>query len=233
MNGDVARRLVEINAEFYRRHAADFAETRRGFQPGFRELVQYIPIPKPVILDVGCGNGRFGRFVESLGVQMDYTGLDFSRPLLEVAGRETGRFMERDLSQPGCLAGLDRYSLIVALSTIQHIPGTANRQRLLREMGAHLSADGHIVLANWQFLDNERQARKIRPWSEVGLRESDVESGDYLLSWGQGQPGLRYVAHLDEEAVAGLAQAAGLRIVRQFRSDGREGNLNLYSVLRS
>ena len=53
----------------------------------------------------------------------------------------------------------------------------------------------------------------------------------YLLSWHRGGYGLRYVALLDEAETQRLADAAGLRVVAQFYSDGREGNLNLYTLL--
>jgi hypothetical protein len=43
--------------------------------------------------------------------------------------------------------------------------------------------------------------------------------------------GLRYVCLVDEVETANLAKSAGLRILDQFRSDGQEGDLNLYTVL--
>ena len=58
-----------------------------------------------------------------------------------------------------------------------------------------------------------------------------MEPGDFLLSWQRGGSGLRYVALIDEEATRRLATAAGLRIVDQYRRDGHEGDLNLYTVL--
>ncbi len=98
-------------------------------------------------------------------------------------------------------------------------------------MAARLAPGGRVALANWQFTASERQRRKIRPWSEAGITAADVEEGDYLLSWQRGGYGLRYVALLDESETRRLAAAAGLRVVESFRSDGREGELNLYTVL--
>ena len=64
----------------------------------------------------------------------------------------------------------------------------------------------------------------------LGLSESDVESGDYLLSWQREGSGLRYVCSIDVDQTAALVDEAGLAIENQFRSDGREGNLNLYTI---
>ena len=80
-------------------------------------------------------------------------------------------------------------------------------------------------------MGSERQRRKIQLWSAAGLEASDAEAGDYLLSWQRGGRGLRYVALVDEEATRRLAAGAGLDVVAQFRSDGREGDLNLYTIL--
>jgi hypothetical protein len=152
--------------------------------------------------------------------------LDVARSLTEV-----GQFFRRDLSRPDCLAGLESHELVSCLATMQHIPGRHNRLQLLQEMAAHLAPDGRIVLSNWQFLDSDRQRRKITPWQQAGLHEGDVEQNDFLLTWKRNGRGYRYVAFIDDGETAELAKTAGLRCLAQFRSDGREGNLNLYTVL--
>ena len=234
MDDATVRRLVALNEAFYSRFAAPFAASRVGPQPGYERLLAYVPVGRPRVLDAGCGDGRFGRFLRASGREVDYVGVDFSAALLAARdgdGDVAGRFEQRDLSRPGSLDGLGRFDLIVCLSTLQHIPGRRNRARLLAEMATCLNAGGHIALANWQFLSSARQRRKIRPWAEVGLDEGDAEPGDYLLSWQRGGEGRRYVALVDEEETRRLAQGAGLRVVELFRSDGREGDLNLYALL--
>ena len=230
MDEATARRLVALNEAFYTRFAAPFAASRAAPQPGYEPLLAYWPERGGRALDVGCGEGRFGRFLRAQGREVEYTGVDFAGDLLALADAP-GRLVQRDLTQPGSLADLGRFDLVVCLSTLQHIPGSDNRARLVAEMGACLSPGGHLVLANWQFTGSARQRRKIRPWAEVGLQASAVEPGDFLLSWQRGGSGLRYVALIDEEATRRLATAAGLRIVAQYRRDGREGDLNLYTVL--
>lgn len=235
MDDQTARQLVELNRVFYEQFGAEFADSRRLPQPGWTRLVSLISGRERVsVLDVGCGDGRFGRFlVEQIQTSIDYLGVDFATSLLGLAAaNQRFTFISRDLSVPGCLASLGSHDLIVCLSTLQHLPGRENRVRLMGDMADCLAADGTLVLANWQFVDSPRQRRKIRPWSEAGLRPEMVEAGDYLLTWERGGSGLRYVAMIDEPATAELAAAAGLRVVEQFRSDGREGDLNLYSVLR-
>lgn len=230
MDETTVRRLVALNEAFYARFAAPFAASRAAPQPGYERLLAYAPRPGGRVLDVGCGEGRFRRFLRAQGIDVDYTGVDFA-PALLALGDASGHLVQRDLSRPDSLADLGRFNLIVCLSTLQHIPGGDNRARLVAEMGARLLPGARLVLANWQFMGSQRQRRKIQPWPVAGLAASDVEPGDYLLSWQRGGVGLRYVALVDEEATRRLAAGAGLDVVAQFRSDGREGDLNLYTIL--
>lgn len=230
MEEAIVRRLVDINATFYRQLAAPFAASRNAPQPGYERLLPHIPERLLAVLDIGCGNGRFGRYL----VQhrpITYTGVDFSPAMFTPIDGVASRFETRDLSRPGSLTGLGQYDLVACLSTLQHIPGHLNRERLVREMADCLSPGGLLLLANWQFLDSLRQRRKIVSWSEVGLVPSQLEPGDHLLSWDRGGRGVRYAAHIDEESTQKLANAAKLRIVTLFRTDGREGHLNLYTVM--
>jgi len=232
MNEDIATKLLALNQAFYAQFASPFADSRSNPQPGFYVLLKYLPTSCDRVLDVGCGNGRFGQFLKSEHLSFDYTGVDFTSELLSFAGEQVqGDYYQRDISRPGFLEGIADFDLIVCLATMQHVPGRSNRISLLREMKLHLAENGLIFLANWQFLDSSRQQRKIRDWAIANLNESDMEPGDYLLSWQREGSGLRYVAAIDAEETIRLAGAAGLRVTAQFRSDGREGNLNLYTVL--
>lgn len=232
MRRDVVAQLLALNQRFYDSLADPFAQSRQRPQPGFFELLTYLPQTPVRVLDVGCGNGRFGTFLAERDLLAAYTGVDFSAELLAKAReRGLGTFVQRDMSQPGCLDGLGEFDIIGCLAAMQHLPGHANRVRLLAEMKTHLAVNGRIFLANWQFMDSARQRRKVTEWREVGLTAADVEPNDYLLTWQRGGFGLRYVCMIDAEETAVLADAAGLQIHAQFRSDGKEGNLSLYTVL--
>lgn len=232
MEPDVALKLVELNHSFYSRFASDFADSRRQPAEGFHDLLPLVTnSPGCRVLDVGCGDGRFGRFLRVNGVAASYAGVDYSSELLALAEAGLGEFHARDISRADCLDGLGRFDVIVCLATLQHIPSHHARVRLLGEMRAHLRDGGRIALSAWQFLNNERQRRKLRSWQELGLEDNQVEEGDFLLSWQRGGYGLRYVAYLDEQAIWQLAAEAGLAVCETFLRDGREGDLNLYAIL--
>jgi SAM-dependent methyltransferase len=201
--------------------------------PGFNKLSNYLSAQPINVLDLGCGEGRFGRFIAENHLLMSYTGVDFSQEMAEVAAASlSGIYEIRDLNQPNCLTGLDQFDIVACLATLQHIPGRDNRIRLLSELGNHLKLGGRIFLSNWQFITSKRQMKKVIDWTNVGLKSGDVEKHDYLLTWQRGGDGVRYVSWIGPEEMVHYTQAADLEIVDQFRSDGREGDLNLYSVLR-
>ena len=245
MNDLVAQQLLALNRKFYNTFAASFDDSRRTPQPGFEETLTHLPKPPLNVLDVGCGNGRYGRFLGESGRLGRYIGVDFSIGLLghandlEKLSRWSPKgqvveiaFQEADMSQVGFLNGHGVFDLVVCLSAMQHIPQRIRRAQLLHEMGRHLSENGRLLLGNWQFLASERQRRKVLSWEEADLTDGDVEKGDYLLSWNRGGYGERYVCLIDEAETDYLADMAGLEIVHQFRADGREGNLNLYTVFQ-
>jgi SAM-dependent methyltransferase len=234
MRDEVAERLITINQELYRHRAAAFAQSRARPAPGFTRLSDSLPRPCSHLLDLGCGEGRLGRFLLERRAIGRYTGLDFSPELLALARSQTaGEFYIGELSRPDCLERFGDFPAIACLATLQHIPGRANRLRLLCEAARHLAPGGRVVLSNWQFVGSPRQQRKVVPWSAVGLSPGDVEANDYLLTWQRGGAALRYVALIDLTETVALAGAAGLVVVDYFRSDGREGDLSLYAILEA
>jgi tRNA (uracil-5-)-methyltransferase TRM9 len=232
MDERVARTLVELNHSFYDQFAAEFSETRVSPQPGFQKLISLVSeFQSPHVLDVGCGNARFGLYLLASGIQAHYVGVDFSESLAKSTNPFPGTFFVRDLSAAGCLEEFTLFDIIVCLSTLQHIPGYANRLRLMIEMRKHLRADGRLVVANWQFMNSERQRRKILPWELIELSADLVGENDFLLSWQRGGMGRRYVAYINADSIQDLARKAGLSVLESYYSDGREGNLNLYTIM--
>lgn len=231
MRTEVVERLLALNRAFYDQLAAPFACSRKHPQPGFFALLDQLPRPCSRFLDVGCGEGRLGRFLQANSMAEAYTGIDSSSLLLaEAAKGVTGEFFCRDISRPFWSSGLGSFDGIACLAVLQHIPARANRIRLLREMGARLTPHGRLFLSTWQFMEQERFRRKTKPWQEIGLAADDVEQNDYLLTWEREQFALRYVSYIDEAEMGKLLSEAGLQAAATYRSDGKEGDLNLYLI---
>ena len=179
--------------------------------------------------------------LESLGVPVCYTGVDGNAHLLERAAEQTASlvnvacsFVQADLAQADWSALLPSASFdrVVCLATLQHMPGYELRARLVRDLASLLAPDGLLAISAWQFLESERFRKRLIDWSEVGLTAADVDPGDALLPWKQGAYAVRYVHQTDEIEMNRLVADAGLTVMDTFRADGKEGNLNLYSILK-
>ena len=239
MMDHTAHQLLDLNRTFYDRFAAPFNRSRFDPMHGFTAALPYLPEhqEKLTVLDVGCGNGRFSLFMSQQQRLKSYVGIDNSEGLLAQATEnfsglpEPVSFRPVDLRQDGFLDGYPTFDLIAHHAVMHHIPQKKRRIAILREMANHLKPSGMLIMSTWQFMDSERQRRKVVDWSSIGLTAGDVESGDYLLTWNRGGTGYRYCCMIDAEQTAELAAEAGLKIIHQYREDGKERNLSLYSLM--
>jgi SAM-dependent methyltransferase len=244
MDAGTALRLSQINREFYTRFGDSFSATRHRIQPGVRRVLERLHGDES-ILDLGCGNGELARELAKRGHRGRYLGLDFSPPLLRDAEFQVegflAQFREVDLTQLAVDSGqwivdsrqvsvTDHWSLITAFAVLHHIPSNEIRLKLLETVHELMAENGKFILSNWQFLNSEKLRNRIQNWSQVGLSESDVDPGDYLLDWRSGGEGLRYVHYFSEAELNSLAGAAGFFVRDTFYSDGENGNLGLYQT---
>lgn len=142
MNPDKIREQLRTT---YDRVAEDFSASRKRHWPEMNLISDGMPHGAKV-LDLGCGDGRLFEILKVKKV--DYTGVDFSRSLLELAKKKYPQqeFIEQDITK------LDlnrRYDRIVLLAAFHHIPGKSSRQKTLKNIGNHLNADGVLIISVW------------------------------------------------------------------------------------
>ncbi len=234
MNPTTLSHLLELNRQFYQTFARQFSATRQRLQPGVLKVLQTIP-PSQRLLDLGCGNGELARHLARQGHTGTYTGLDFSPALLEQAVKAQPshfRFLQADLSTPDWEAPLlgTQMDAILAFAVLHHLPGNDLRLQVLRKARSLLTLQGKFIHSEWQFLNSPRLKARLQPWESIGLSQSEVDPGDYLLDWRQGGQGLRYVHHFTISELADLAEKAGFEVVETFLSDGENHRLGLYQV---
>ena len=234
MNSATARRLLEINRDFYDHFGESFSATRQRLQPGVKKILDSIQEDVSV-LDLGCGNGHFLRELSRRGHKAPLLGVDFSPPLLRDAESTPGvLFHEIDLSQLSVFSDqmsiVGGWDVITMFATLHHIPSTEMRLDILKTVRNLMKNDGRFILSNWQFLNSEKLKSHIQAWDKVGINEIELDKGDYLLDWRSGGEGLRYAHHFTTEELLGLAEQVEMRVIDSFSSDGDGGNLGLYQV---
>ena len=266
MKASTIAALKSINHRFYSRYSDSFAATRSHPWPGWRRAMAPFlsqgpgePEAGPArsILDVGCGNGRFGAFLSSVSREpYRYLGVDYSSAMIKTAKQRLmdfaaleARFEVSDVDHEGLGRAIkdEQFDLIVLFGILHHIAGSAQRRHLLRDLAAVLKPGGTMALSFWQFGGLQRFRRRLVEWQdhnracEVTVDESDLERGDYLLLWG-GEHGeapdtaidseaRRYCHFSDPDEAAAAVGSLDLEIVDRFSADGRSGDLNLYFVL--
>ncbi len=245
MNAAIAQQLLQLNRKFYADFGAQFSSTRQRIQPGVRKIIATFEKTEN-ILDLGCGNGELARVLAQMGFQGNYTGLDFSLPLLKDAQLQSAefptKFLAADLTasdwanliEPVAIKPVDsnpgQFSVVTAFAVLHHIPGMELREKILKTTHALLAPQGRLIHSNWQFLNSPKLKQRIQPWETIGLSAQDVDPQDYLLDWRAGGSGLRYVHSFSAGELTQLAANTGFREKETFLSDGEGGNLGLYQV---
>ncbi len=238
MDDSTANRLNAINREFYAAVADEFDTTRGKAWQGWHALLPALreraekKAPYSV-LDIGCGNGRFGVFLaKQLRADLVYHGIDNNAALLERARdalapfpRLNATLNQQDIIEDGLPTG--RYDLVVLFGVMHHVPGAARRLALMRSLAERVAPGGLLVFACWRFYEYERFRSRIVPFPA----DVQTEPGDYLLDWRRGANALRYCHYVDETEHAALIAATGLTPLDTYRADGRQGDANLYAVL--
>lgn len=230
MDEPTIQRLNQINRNFYAAVADSFDESRQQAWPGWERLSAYLA-PALSVLDVGCGNGRFGVYLaQKFGGAVRYHGMDSSPALLDRA-REALAGIEAQLEQRDIVENppdTGAYDLVVLFGVLHHVPGVDQRQQLMATLAQRVAPEGLLAFACWRFYEYERFRQRIVPWPP----DFAVEPHDYLLDWRRGTMALRYCHYVDDAEHAALIASTGLIEVVTYRADGYAGDTNCYSILR-
>ncbi len=238
MDAETASRLLNLNCKFYQTFAFQFSESRGRIQPGVKRVLETLNLSAR-ILDLGCGNGELVNALARKGFHGRYIGIDYSAELLAEARKKVPKetqatLIHADLGSPDWDKSIPRlkYDLVLAFAVLHHLPGIPLRRQVLDKVSALIDPNGRFIHSEWQFLNSPRLRARIQSWDKVGIRERDVDPGDYLLDWRRGGYGLRYVHHFSEEELESLADETGFQVVERFYSDGETGDLGLYQIWR-
>ncbi len=255
ISASTAERLSYVTSEFYAQQTQSFSATRQmpwqGWQQCLDAMPQLLVGEKPSVLDVGCGNLRFARFLrdEAGIVPAKYFAVDNCKPLVESgdAGAHVSElvFIELDVIKslldntlssrlivPAC-------DLVVAFGFLHHVPGAQKRIQLLRTLLEKTKPGGFVCVSFWQFMNSQKLAAKAQETTAQGLRAlgidaSELEEHDYLIGWQDKANTWRYCHHFSQEELDELLASLGpdVHVCTQFSADGKDNNLNRYVILQ-
>jgi SAM-dependent methyltransferase len=258
MKEETQSALNALNGAFYEARGADFDATRDHPWPGWSRALDALAREAPArapdaaprrVLDVGCGNGRFGVWLARRDpTPTRYLGVDASDALLARARRAfhgsppafSVELRALDFLQGEGPEGLPPgpFDLVVLFGVLHHVPGEALRRRLLVALAGRVAPAGGLVLTAWQFAHRARFARSLLSDDVVrerapawGFDASDLEPGDHLLGFGGSASVPRYCHHVDAAELARLTRDLGLTEIDAFDADGKSDDLNAYRVL--
>lgn len=255
ISSSTAEQLIRITSEFYAQQAQSFSATRQMPWQGWQQCLDAMPQlsagEKPSVLDIGCGNLRFARFLcdEAGIVPATYFAVDNCKPLVESGETDAHisdlAFIELDvikslfdntlssrLTVPAC-------DLVVAFGFLHHVPGVEKRLQLLRTLLEKTKPGGYVCVSFWQFMNSQKLAAKAQETTAQGLQALgidalELEENDYLIGWQDKADTWRYCHHFSQEELDELLASLGsdVHVCAQFSADGKDNNLNRYVILQ-
>jgi 2-polyprenyl-3-methyl-5-hydroxy-6-metoxy-1,4-benzoquinol methylase len=129
---------------FYDVRASEEPDTDPEAALRFRKALRAAELqPGERLLDIGAKWGGLGACARSLGLKLDYTGLDLSEANVQKAAALGLDVRQADASEPLPI-GDDEYDCVTCLELLEHLPAPVG---LLGEIQRVLKADGRAILS--------------------------------------------------------------------------------------
>ena len=244
MDAKTANKCASLTSEFYKKVADSFSETRQNPWAGWERALSSVDFPKSFsLLDVACGNMRFEKFLAQRQVVPDIAlCVDNCQKLISDTAPDTGfdvgfpcEFKNVDLLDTNSNFTDDRFDLIVCFGFFHHIPTTPARVAFLKKLISCLAPFSTLVLSFWQFMKDERIAKKaiLTTARATNLFDLALNENDYMLGWKNEADVFRYCHNFTDDEIDELVgEAGGVDVVDSYLEDGKNHDLNRYIVLR-
>ena len=229
MNKRAKKHLLSLVADNYETIADDFNETRKKpMKPMVLEIVESLNISSEnEILDLGCGNGRF---LEILGQDKKYLGIDNSENLIKFAKEKYGdKFQVLNILDLNKLEK-NNFDFIFSWAVFHHIPGNNLRLNFLNQVYDKMKEGSSLVVSVWKL-------RQRKDFFYLALKSflknlfyfRLLDWGDLVFNWGKKENGVRprYYHAFSEGSFKSVFKKSKFKI-KKFLED----NFNYYIILK-
>lgn len=261
MQQDTIKKLIELNKKFYETTAIDFDDSRHYFWTGWEKILTSIEekITNTTnnkvyeekylrILDIGCGNARFGEFLlEKMsdklvksnkklfyhGIDSNQTLLDFGQKKLQdkISNNFDFKLENRDLFD---LIDNQKFDIVVVFGVVHHIPSLQKRIDFFEMCKNYKKSDGLLIVTFWQFQNIARYSKDFlqKLIQENPSLTAEFENNDFLLDWRRGEQALRFCHLVDESEKNRILKETDLTEIKSFYADSKTNNGNLYIICK-
>ena len=227
MKENTAQKLLKFSEEEHNTYAREFSDCRPFFWRELEHLNKFIKNGDNV-LDIGCGNGRLLNLFENKDI--DYTGIDSSKELIEIAKKSYAS--ERNFIHGNALSlpfPDKTFDTIFSIAVLHHIPSQKFRTCFVTEANRVLKPKGILVLTvwniwQWRFLKTHflHIIKKI-------IGRSDLDFSDTVISFGQ-KKRERYVHAFSKQSLRRLLEKNGFTVSSIKEAKRKSGYANFVVI---
>jgi ubiquinone/menaquinone biosynthesis C-methylase UbiE len=207
MDREVALKILDDVRQSYDNIAEDFSRTRKSVWEEFKPLGQYAK-DGDKILDLGCGNGRLVELFR--GKNIEYTGIDNSQKLIEIARQKYSNVNFQFFDGLKIPFPDNHFDVVYCIAVLHHIPGIDLRQEFLREARRVLKPGGKLILTTWYLWQKDTGWRLLFKYTLKKLiGKSRLDFFDLMEPWNKTE---RYFRNFRKDELKYLIKKCGFRI---------------------
>ncbi|HEX7586095.1 MAG TPA: class I SAM-dependent methyltransferase [Patescibacteria group bacterium] len=178
-----AIKILQETEQGYDRIAEKFSETRKRFWVDLEFIKDYVSGGENV-LDYGCGNGRLLELFS--GKNIDYTGLDISGKMINIAKGKYSDPMVKfrkitsfdSLTFPG-----NYFNAVYSIAVFHHLPSRSLRQKVAKELYRVTQSGGVIVISVWNLWQKKYYGDILVNWANKLVGRSQLDWNDCWIDF--------------------------------------------------
>jgi len=213
--------IIELNNEFYQKHSESFDRSREYYWEGFKDALKYIKKGQK-ILDLGCGNARFYKFLKENNSEIEYLGVDSNEKFIK---ENKIKYPEANFELKDIISNSpqtnEKFNIIVIFGVTHHLPKREFRKNWFKNLEQLLTENGILVISFWNF-DKSKDDLNFIP------KEYIKEQGDYFLGWKGDYSSHRYCHDYNQNELEEIKNIlSNFKIIEEFNKED-----NHYLILK-